>query len=77
MEEDGPLPPPAGAPGAVRFGEIQRIDTKELVAAGIAAGNIFQQHADAEVMELPEVRGGPQVAGAGAAQLQLLRRTPS
>lgn len=54
MDEEG-LPRPLGGP-AVRFGEIQALDTRSMVKAGIEAGNIYVQSAQAEVMELPQVR---------------------
>ncbi len=56
MDEDG-LPKPGGP--AVRYGEIKALNTQEMVKAGIAAGNIFLQSAQAEVMELPQVGCGP------------------
>lgn len=31
------------------------LNTADLLAAGVAAGNIYRQAADAEVMDLPEV----------------------
>ena len=39
---------------AVRFGAV-RLGAAELVQAGIAAGTIYRQAADAEVLALPEV----------------------
>ena len=39
---------------AVRFGAV-RLGAAEMVQAGIAAGNIYRQAADAEVLALPEV----------------------
>lgn len=53
MDEDR-LPPPPGP--AVRYGEIKAINTQDLIKVGIAAGNIYTQSAQAEVMELPQVR---------------------
>ena len=51
MDEDG-----VRRPGpAVRYGEIKAINTKDMVKAGVAAGNIFVQSAEAETMELPQV----------------------
>jgi hypothetical protein len=52
MDEDGVRQP--GGP-AVRYGEIKALNTQDMVKAGIAAGNIFVQSAQAEVMELPQV----------------------
>ena len=52
MEED---PPATTAGESVRFGEISRAGAADMVQAGIAAGNIYRQAADAEVMALPEV----------------------
>ncbi|GAB4822458.1 hypothetical protein N2152v2_009504 [Parachlorella kessleri] len=50
MDEDG-----VRRPGpAVRYGEIKAINTKDMVKAGVAAGNIFVQSAQAETMELPQ-----------------------
>jgi hypothetical protein len=53
MDEDVKVP--AGGPAAV-FGAINPRDTQAAVAAGVAAGNIFKQEANAEVLQLPEVR---------------------
>ena len=66
MDEDGVRPPPGQA---VRYGEIKALDTKDLVRQGIAAGNIYVQSAEAEVMELPQVRkrGGAGRGGGGGA----------
>ena len=55
-----------GGHGHVKFGVIHS-NNHELVKAGIAAGNIFQQAGDAEVLELPEVRPYHMLAGAGLA----------
>jgi hypothetical protein len=54
MEEE---PPVTTAGEAVMFGEISRAGAADMVQAGIAAGNIYRQAADAEVMALPEVSG--------------------
>ena len=54
MDEDVRLPPPGGQP-VLHFGSIKPGDTARAVAAGVAAGNIFRQEADAEVLDLPEV----------------------
>lgn len=40
----------------VRYGEIRAGDTREMVKAGIAAGNISIQTVNADVMELPQVK---------------------
>ncbi|PRW05847.1 U4 U6 small nuclear ribonucleo PRP4 [Chlorella sorokiniana] len=54
MDEDTPVRLPAVGEQPVVFGAIKRGDTAAGLAAGIAAGNIFRQTADAEVLELPE-----------------------
>lgn len=51
MDEDA-LPRRTGE--NVRYGEIRAGDTREMVKAGIAAGNISIQTANADVMELPQ-----------------------
>jgi hypothetical protein len=66
MEEDVPIPAPVQG-DEIRFGEISRASGAEMLQAGVAAGNIYRQTADAEVMALPEVwlqpasRGDPHV----------------
>ena len=57
MEEDLPAPkaPPPG--GHIHFGELQPHNSRQMVEAGLAAGNIFTQAADAEVLDLPAVSG--------------------
>ena len=55
MDEDVKLP--SGGPALV-FGTIKPGDSAAAVAAGVAAGNIMRQEADAEVLELPEVSEG-------------------
>jgi hypothetical protein len=54
MEETIKLPTAGQQP--VVFGTIKPVDSTAAVAAGIAAGNIMKQDADAEVLDLPEVR---------------------
>ena len=42
--------------GNIQYGQINNLNTADLLQAGIAAGNIYRQTAgDVEVMELPEV----------------------
>lgn len=56
MDDDVDIKIPNREGGPLVFGTIQRGDAAAAVAAGEAAGNIFRQTADAEVLELPEVR---------------------
>lgn len=53
--DDVELPQALGK-DAVRYGEIKAQSGSEMLAAGVAAGNIYRQAADADVMALPEVR---------------------
>ena len=58
MEEDDVELPQAVGKDTVRYGEIKAQSGQAMLAAGVAAGNIYRQAADAEVMELPEVTEG-------------------
>ena len=52
MDEDNAGP----GPGNIQYGQINNMNTADLLQAGIEAGNIYRQTAgDVEVMELPEV----------------------
>lgn len=43
--------------GNMKYGQINTLNTADLLQAGIAAGNIYRQTGgEVEVMELPEVR---------------------
>lgn len=64
MDEDVDIKIPNRDGGPLVFGTIQRGDAAAAVAAGEAAGNIFRQTADAEVLDLPEV-GGQKPVGSG------------
>ncbi|KAL4445403.1 hypothetical protein ABPG77_011228 [Micractinium sp. CCAP 211/92] len=54
MDDDVDIKIPNREGGPLVFGTIQRGDAAAAVAAGEAAGNIFRQAADAEVLDLPE-----------------------
>jgi U4/U6 small nuclear ribonucleoprotein PRP4 len=52
-EDNGNIPGPDA--GNIKYGQINTLNTADLLQAGIAAGNIYRQTAgDVEVMELPE-----------------------
>lgn len=54
-EEDHEMEPAPEREDAIKFGEVQ-LPTAEARAAGVARGNIETQDADAETLQLPEVR---------------------
>lgn len=56
MDEDIPLRLPVRGEQVTLFGTIKPGDSAAAVAAGVASGNIMRQAADAETMDLPEVR---------------------
>ncbi|KAI3428827.1 hypothetical protein D9Q98_007644 [Chlorella vulgaris] len=54
MDEDAPFKLPVAGQQPLVFGAIRPGDSAAAVAAGVAAGNIMRQEADAEVLDLPE-----------------------